>query len=233
VISIILATYNERQNIEEMIKRIFYFVPHPLEVIVVDDDSPDKTWQIVSGMNHDKVKVIRRTKERGLASALLRGIIESKGDIIGWWDTDMLMCPEKVPEMLKALETHDIAIGSRYVDVVIGDCRPWSRRITSLMVNKLASFVLGYGIRDYDSGFILMRRSALDLCIPVPTGFGEYFIEFIYCCAKRGASIIEVPYIMTDREHGISKASGSKINFLITGFRYVVRIFIAKVRGSR
>jgi dolichol-phosphate mannosyltransferase len=227
MISIILATYNECDNIEEMIDRIFRYIRPQVEVIVVDDNSTDGTWQKVEAMNHPSVTLIRRTRERGLASAILRGIVDSRGDIIGWWDCDMMMCPEKAPEMIKKLNGCDIAIGSRYVHGGRDD-RDAIRVLSSKAINHIAGFVLGYGIKDYDSGFVMMRRPVLNLCLPVPTGFGEYFIEFIYCCAKRGASFVEVPYVLTEREHGNSKA---RHRFVVYGMRYLIRIAIAKVRG--
>jgi len=233
MISIIIATYNEAGNIEEMIDRIFKYIPPPVEVIVVDDDSDDGTWQKVIAMDRlgvHPVTLIRRTRERGLASAILRGIIECHGDIIGWWDCDMMMCPEKAPEMIATLKDHDIALGSRYVNGG-GDKRDVIHVLSSVAINRVAGFVLGYGIKDYDSGFLMIRRDVLNLCLPVPTGFGEYCIEFMYCCIKRGAKVIEVPYVLTDREHGISKARHSNVKFILYGIRYLIRIAVAKVRG--
>jgi dolichol-phosphate mannosyltransferase len=229
VISIVIATYNEVDNIEKMINLIFHYIPSPVEIIVVDDNSPDGTWKKVEDMHHPSVILIRRMQDRGLASALLRGIMESSGDIIGWWDCDMLMCPELAPKMLAALESHDIVIGSRYVTGA-RDERDFVRRWASKAVNGIASLVLGHGIKDYDSGVILLKRNVFDLCLPIPTGFGEYFIEFIYCCSIRKASIIEIPYIMTDRIEGLSKASYSVPKFIIMGLRYIARIIIARVR---
>jgi dolichol-phosphate mannosyltransferase len=231
LVSLILATYNERENIREMLDRIFLHVPAPVEVIVVDDDSPDGTWQVVAQLRDPRVHLVRRRSARGLASAILRGIIESRGEIIGWWDTDMLMAPERFPAMMAALGKCDIAIGSRYV-AGGGDDRHPVRVWTSRLLNRLASLVLGQGIRDYDSGFILFRRSVLDTCVPVPTGFGEYFIEFMYCCRRRGLTVAEIPYRLSDRTGGISKCYPSVGGFLTTGMRYVLRIAIARVRGG-
>ena len=231
LVSVILATYNERENIGEMLDRIFLHISAPVEVIVVDDDSPDGTWQVVAERRDPRVHLVRRTRARGLASAILRGIMESRGEILGWWDTDMLMAPERAPAMLAVLADSDIAVGSRYVEGG-GDERHPVRVWTSRMLNRLAALVLGQGVRDYDSGFILFHRSVLDTCVPVPTGFGEYFIEFIYSCRRRGLSVTEVPYHLTDRTGGISKCNPSVGGFLFTGMRYVFRIAVALVRGG-
>jgi hypothetical protein len=134
--------------------------------------------------------------------------------------------------MIAALKDNDIALGSRYVKGG-GDERDTIHVLTSIAVNRVARFVLGYGIKDYDSGFLMIRRDVLNICLPVPTGFGEYCIEFMYCCIKRGAKVIEIPYVLTDREHGISKARHSKVQFVLYGLRYLIRIFIAKVRGRK
>ena len=223
-VSVIIATFNERENIEEMIKRIRANIEQA-EIIVVDDNSPDKTWEIAQSLD---VKVIRRN-DKGLASAILRGIIESTGDIICWWDADMLMCPKIAKNMIPLLKDYDIIIGSRYV---LGgrDDRALSRVIPSILVNTLANTVLGYGIKDYDSGFIVMRKTALDTVLPIPIGFGEYFIEFIYSAAKRGLHIFEYPYILTDRATGTSKSTTSPHSFIKTGLQYCIRIFTAVAR---
>ncbi len=93
LVSIILATYNESENIRDMIAAILAQVPDPVEVIVVDDNSPDQTWRIASELNDPRIKVIRRVNTRGLASAINRGIIESQGDFIGWMDADLCHPP--------------------------------------------------------------------------------------------------------------------------------------------
>ena len=100
LVSIILATYNERENICHTIAEIFKHVRTPVEVIVVDDDSPDETWKLVARMNDERVKLIRRVSTRGLASAFNRGIIESRGDVVGWMDADTCMPPHLLPTMI-------------------------------------------------------------------------------------------------------------------------------------
>jgi dolichol-phosphate mannosyltransferase len=161
LVSIVLATYNESENIREIIAAIFACMPDPVEIIVVDDNSPDQTWRIATEIGDPRVKVIRRVKARGLASAINRGIIESQGAVIGWMDADLCHPPALFPEMLSTLESCDVVIGSRYVTGGKDDRAP-SRVLTSRLINQMAALVLGHGIKDYDSGFILMRRSVLD-----------------------------------------------------------------------
>src|ERR1700737_888765 len=113
-ISIVLATFNERENILDTIASIFEHLGDQVEVIVVDDDSPDGTWHLAQDLNHPRVKVIRRVGTRGLASAFNRGILESRGEIVGWMDADMCMPPEMLPGMIALLDKHDVVVGSRY-----------------------------------------------------------------------------------------------------------------------
>lgn len=230
MISIIIATYNEKETILEMIHRIQAYIPDPLEIIVVDDDSPDGTWKHVADLQDPRVRLIRRTGEKGLASAILRGILESRGDLIGWWDADMLMCPARVPVMVERLSGCDIVIGSRYVDGGADRRRP-VRVVTSAMLNWLANLVLGNGIRDYDSGFVLMKRSVLQQVLPDPNGFGEYFIEFIYRSGRSGLRVCEVPYILTERQVGTSKSLSGILHFLALGMKYGMRILVLRIRG--
>ena len=228
--TIILATYNERENIEAVIRGVFEHVPGEVEVIVVDDDSPDETWRTVEAMKDSRVKVIRRVSTRGLASAFNRGIIESRGHIVGWMDADTTMPVALLPKMIEQLAKHDIAVGSRYTPGG-SDRRHWLRVFASRCINRFAGLVLGYGIRDYDSGFVVLRRSVFDKVSIIPTGYGAYFIEFLYTCRRKGLSVVEVPYAFTDRTLGMSKTAPSVVRFLWTGMGYVTRILLARVRN--
>ena len=229
LVSIILATYNERENILDMLNRIFEHVRQPVEVIVVDDDSPDGTRNLVEDLNDPRVKVTRRVNTRGLASAVNRGIIESRGEIVGWMDADMSMNPAYLPDMIALLDTYDVVIGSRYVEGG-KDVRPRFRTITSYLVNRFANLILGHGIHDYDSGFIVLRRGVLNSVTLLPYGYGAYFIEFIYHCRRKGLSVHEHPYHFVDRVKGTSKSAPSLLSFLLTGLEYGFRIIVTRLR---
>ncbi|MBI5572322.1 MAG: glycosyltransferase [Desulfomonile tiedjei] len=228
-VSIVLATYNERENILDTIDSIFEHVKDPVEVIVVDDDSEDGTWKLVEALEDRRVTLIRRVDTRGLASAFNRGIIESRGEVVGWMDADMCMPPSMLPDMIDGLKDYDIVVGSRYADGGIDD-REWLRVLSSRLINGLATLVLGYGIRDYDSGFVVLRRSVFDKVSIVPTGYGAYFMEFLYTCRKKGLSVHEMPYVFRDRAKGVSKSAPSLYRFFRTGMQYVIRIFVARLR---
>jgi dolichol-phosphate mannosyltransferase len=228
-VSIVLATYNERENILDTIKSIFEHVKDPAEIIVVDDDSADETWKLVESLGDPRITLIRRVATRGLASAFNRGIIESRGQIVGWMDADMCMPPSMLPAMIEKLNEYDIVVGSRYAEGGKDDRAPL-RVISSQLINGLAGLVLGFGIKDYDSGFVVLRRSVFDKVSIIPTGYGAYFMEFLYTCRTKGLTVHEMPYVFRDRAKGISKSAPSIFKFFKTGMQYVIRIFVARVR---
>lgn len=228
-VSIVLATYNERENILDTIQSIFDHVKDPVEVVVVDDDSKDETWKLVQDFQDPRVVVIRRVATRGLASAFNRGIIESRGQVVGWMDADMCMPPSMLPNMIRKLDEYDIVVGSRYAPGGMDDRTPL-RVISSRLINGLAGLVLGYGIKDYDSGFVVLRRTVFDKVSIIPTGYGAYFMEFLYTCRKKGLTVFEMPYVFRDRAKGVSKSAPSIFRFFKTGMQYVIRIFTARLR---
>jgi dolichol-phosphate mannosyltransferase len=228
-VSIILATYNEREHIQTTVGSVLEHIKDTVEVIVVDDDSPDGTWHLAQNIGDSRVKVIRRVSTRGLASAFNRGIIESRGEIVGWMDADMCMPPAMLPDMIAKLKDFDIVIGSRYAPGGQDDRSPL-RVHASRMINGLAGLVLGFGIKDYDSGFVVLRRTVFDKVSIIPTGYGAYFMEFLYTCRKKGLTVYEYPYVFRDRAIGVSKSAPSIWRFFTTGMGYVTRIFMAKLR---
>ncbi|MDP3791555.1 MAG: glycosyltransferase [Candidatus Omnitrophota bacterium] len=232
MVSIILPTYNESENIITLINALFGSIKGPLEVVVVDDDSPDMTWKIVQECKRPGVKVIRRN-ERGLPSAIDRGLKESEGDIVGWMDADMSMPPSALPEMLKSLDRFDIVIGSRYVRGG-KDARSLFRVITSRIINWFAQALLGFDIKDYDSGFIVFKKNVLQK-VPFPSkkGYGDYFIEFVFKCKKAGFRIKEIPYVFQDRKKGTSKTTASLSGFFSLGFGYLKRIVCIRFAGPK
>lgn len=229
LVSIVLATYNERENIHDTVSAIFEHVRPPVEIIVVDDNSPDETWRLVEEMNDPRVTIIRRVDTKGLASAFNRGIIESRGGIVGWMDADMCMPPALLPTMIDKLSDYDIVIGSRYAPGGVDDRQPM-RVLSSKLINGLATLVLGYGIRDYDSGFVILKREVFNKVSIIPTGYGAYFMEFIYTARRKGLKVYELPYRFTDRAQGVSKSAPNIWRFFWTGMGYVYRIFVARLR---
>lgn len=227
-VSIVIPTYNEKEHIASLVASLYQAISPPLEVIVVDDASPDGTADLASGLDYPGLKVIRR-KARGLAAAFHRGILEAEGDVIGWMDADMTMPPEIMNQLISQLDEYHIALGSRYVEGG-GDNRHPLRVMASRAINWLARAVLGGNIRDYDSGFVAIRREVFDHVTLIPFGYGDYFIEFIYDAHQHGLRIKEVGYQFKDRTIGISKSAPSFFIFLVTGLRYILRIFSVRLR---
>ncbi len=226
--SVILPTYNERDNILPQIKEIFRHLPRQkTEIIVVDDNSPDRTWELVQNLSRREphVRLLRRMKDRGIAASYADGIDMAHGRIICWMDCDLSMPAGTLPRLIRKVgkEKYDMAIGSRYAKGGKDD-RPAIRKVTSGMVNTFASAMLGHGIRDYDSGFIAVRRAVFDKVKLSRKGYGEYFIEFVYNCARAGFRIAEVGYVFTDRAAGTSKSEASKALLLKHGMRYGMKI---------
>jgi len=229
IVSIVLATYNERDNILAVIQEISESVDRPLEIIVVDDNSPDGTWKLVEDARIPNVRVIRRMQEKGLASAFYRGIQEANGQYIGWMDADRSMPAHLLPVMLHTLDRADIAVASRYVPGG-GDERSWMRVWASQLINGLARLVLNPKIGDFDSGFALVKRRVIEEVPMIATGYGEYFIEFLYAAGKKRFQIEEVPYVFRDRKKGETKSAPNLWHFFKTGCGYITRIFVARFR---
>jgi len=230
-ISIVLPTYNERNNIVILIKSIHDHIPSPLEIIVVDDNSPDGTADAVADLSDPDVVLIRR-KARGLAAAFHRGILESTGDIVCWMDADTCMPPPVLANMIKALDENDIAIGSRYAKGG-SDNRAPVRVYASRLINGFARFVLGGHVRDYDSGFVALKREVFNTITIIPFGYGEYFIEMVYDALRAGLKVAEVGYAFKDRTEGYSKSMSTLLSFFKTGLHYVFRIISIKFRFLR
>ena len=138
-ISIILSTYNEKPSIEFTINNIIKNL-NGAEIIVVDDNSPDGTLEIIKSIDYQKLKVYSRKNTKGLATAFLLGLINSNGKYIGWLDSNMGSLAEKFPEMLKKLDSNDIAILSRYIPGG-KDERGKFRVVVSYLLNKFTKFI--------------------------------------------------------------------------------------------
>jgi dolichol-phosphate mannosyltransferase len=231
LVSIILATYNEAENIAQVIPAIVKQVPDPLEVIVVDDDSPDRTWEVAQNLGDGRVRVVRRIGARGLASAMMRGIMEARGELIGWIDADMAGQADVLPKLIARTQDCDVAVASRFVSGG-SDERAALRVLASRAINGLAGLVLGGGIRDYDSNVAVVRRAVFDRALFNPRGYGEYFMEFLYHCRRRGLRICEVPYTLTARASGTSKSAPSLWRFFRQGIGYGLRIVTTRLGGA-
>ena len=221
-ISIILSTFNEKLSIEFTISELIKYLPG-VEIIVVDDNSPDGTLEVLKKINYENLKILSRKKTKGLASAFLLGLINTSGHIIGWLDSNMGDTAKKFPEMLQNLKGADIVILSRYV-AEGKDERNKIRVISSYLLNKFSKLILRSKINDLSSGIFLMKREVLNDVVPVAKGHGEFMMEFLYKAEKKGNKIIEIPYIQPIDIEGHSKSFPNIAKFLYLGFFYLVRI---------
>ncbi len=211
---VIVPTYNERFNIARLIPAILAQDPS-LEVLVVDDGSPDGTGAIVDGIaaNNARVHVIHRTEKLGLGTAYIAGFawaLERKYDLVFEMDADFSHNPERLPEFLAAIKESDVVLGSRYQDGHVNVVNwPMSRLFLSYGANIYARFVTGLPIFDTTGGFKCFRRNVLesiDLNSVKSNGYA-FQIEMSYRAWKRGFRLFEIPIIFVDRTEGVSKMS--------------------------
>ena len=217
-VSVIIPTYNEAECIEETINRCRSALDaHPSEVLIVDDDSPDRTWQLVRTAypNAEDVQVIRRVGESGLASAVTRGFEEASHPFCVVMDGDLQHPPERVPDLLAAFDDGiDIVVGSRYTaGAGIENWSSW-RRAVSVGAQTIAKVLLpqARGLSDPMSGFFAVRQPVVENVDLSPTGY-KILLEVLVKGEYRG--VAEVPYEFSARYRGDSKLTTSEyLNFL-------------------
>jgi len=211
---VIVPTYNERFNIARLIPAVLAQDPS-LEVLVVDDGSPDGTGAIVDGIaaNNARVHVIHRASKLGLGTAYIAGFrwaLERKYDLVFEMDADFSHNPERLPEFLEAIRESDVVLGSRYQNGHVNVVNwPMSRLFLSYGANIYARFVTGLPIFDTTGGFKCFRRNVLesiDLNSVKSNGYA-FQIEMSYRAWKRGFQLFEIPIIFVDRTEGVSKMS--------------------------
>jgi dolichol-phosphate mannosyltransferase len=212
-ISVILPTYCERENIGNLIAAIetsLLPLGGEVEILVVDDNSPDGTADVVRAHAPRPgvaVRCLVREQERGLATAIRHGVRQARGERIVVMDTDFNHSPSNLPQMVALLDEYDLVTGSRFVRG--GGMEDRKRYAFSLVYNWFIQLVLWHGIRDSLSGFFAMRRAAL-LALDLENifrGYGEYFIRLTYLAFRRKMRIVEVPVFYTLRQHGSSKSN--------------------------
>lgn len=212
-ISIIVPTYNERDNLEELFERISSSLRgRAFEIIVVDDDSPDRTWEKAQELSQKyPIRVLRRTKERGLSSAVIRGFEIAEGDVFVVMDADLQHPPEVIPKLIEAIEKGaDIAVASRYVKGGGVENWYWYRRVISkgaIMIGRVALPKIR-NIKDPVSGFFALRREVVENVELNPVGF-KILLEILI--KGRYGSAVEVPFTFGLRSAGESKLGQKQI----------------------
>ncbi len=232
-LTVIIPTYNEAMNVPILIERIYrVFREYSLEgeLIIVDDDSPDRTWEVAQQLKsvYNNLEVLRRFEKRGLSSAVLDGMQLARGNIIGVMDADLSHPPEKIPELVKPIISgdSDLVIGSRYVEG--GDIQNWPlRRMFSSKLATLSARGLT-NIKDPMSGFFFFRKEVIEGVELSPKGF-KIGLEILI--KGRYKNPIEVPILFIDRKYEASKLSSGVILEYFSQILelYVYRFFRAEL----
>ena len=210
---VIIPTYNERENLPELLKRIF--AEHlPLEVLIVDDNSPDGTGNVADELAaaDPRVHVMHRPGKMGLGSAYVAGFryaLDRDYDAVFEMDADFSHNPDSLPEFLRELETADLVVGSRYLHGVTVVNWPLKRLILSYGANVYSRVITGIPVKDLTGGFKCFRRQvleSLDWNRVKSDGYG-FQIEINYKAWRKGFRIREIPILFVDRHAGESKMS--------------------------
>ncbi len=225
LVSVILATYNEAPNVGEMIRTLDSLLGERVEIIVVDDHSPDGTADVAEKAG---ARVIRRTKDRGLTNSVRQGMESAQGDILVWMDCDFSHPPEVVPQLVELVEKggYDFAVASRFVPGGVskrglkGSQEHWFAVLLSTTFNTFIPYFLIQDFRDYTSGFIALRRPIFQE-IGLEGDYGESFMYLVVTAIRRGYKFIEIPYRCMPRKQGDSKTGSTAWRFLKLGKKYI------------
>jgi dolichol-phosphate mannosyltransferase len=213
--TVVIATYNERDNLDGLITAILAYPGY--NVIVVDDDSPDGTGALADRLAEaagGRMSVIHRTGARGLGRSLVAGLqraLESDSDLIFQMDADFSHDPKYLPDMAAAAGDADVVLGSRYLRGVSVVNWPLHRIILSSFANRYIRAITGLDVTDCTTGFRCWRREALAR-LPleglISDGYA-FLIEQLYQARRIGCRVKEVPIIFVERREGSSKISSS------------------------
>lgn len=215
---VIIPTYNEKENIEKMIRTVFA-LPKALHILVIDDGSPDGTGQIVKGLQtefQDKLYLVERTGKLGLGTAYIAGfkwVLEREYQFVFEMDADFSHPVDKLINLYEACakEGADVAIGSRYVGNVVNVVNwPIGRVLMSYYASKYVQFITGLKVADTTAGFVCYRREVLETMEFDKIRFKGYAfqIEMKFTAYKCGFILREIPIVFVNRVEGTSKMNG-------------------------
>ncbi|MFA4836000.1 MAG: glycosyltransferase family 2 protein [Dehalococcoidia bacterium] len=222
-LSIIVPTYNERENLPILADRVHAVLSHlDYELVIVDDNSPDGTGELAEELARGKpIKVVHRQGKLGLASAVVDGFKHADGDILGVIDADLQHPPEKILDLLKETESADIVIASRYVNG--GGTEEWTfiREVISRVAKVVPHFLFAKirSVKDPLSGFFLFRKEVIEGVDLNPIGY-KILLEILVKGKYNG--VAEVPYVFKGRERGKSNLTrAEEINYLKHLYRLI------------
>ena len=238
-ISIIIPTYNEKENIAKLVPDIESVLAGngiDGEIIIIDDNSPDGTGQLAEELNkkYHNIKTIHRQKKEGVGSARRLGFSIASNEIIISMEGDNTHKAEYIPRFLDEINKGaDLVIGSRYLPESKIINWPLKRRIISKVANFIARFFAGVRLTDVTNGYRAFRKSMYSKITVDSTGY-PFNMEFACEAHSLGFKIVEIPIIFKDREKGKTKmkVSSELISFLSTSFRFAYTYRPIKVFGS-
>lgn len=211
LLSIVVPTYNERENIQLLYQGIAQAVKD-FELIFVDDNSPDGTAQVIREIQgrDSRVRLLQRPAKLGLGSAVLHGSQAASGEWVAMMDADLSHSPAALPSLMAASAGADLVIGSRYIEGGRIQGWPLSRRLASLIAIWVGRLMLRMKVKDPTSGFVLMRRELVEGIRDKlsPRGF-KLLLEVLVKADQ--AKVVEVPITFVNRAYGQSKLSGSEV----------------------
>jgi dolichol-phosphate mannosyltransferase len=211
---VIIPTYNEKQNIVAMLQALLSLPVQGLEILIVDDRSPDGTGDVVAEFaeSERRVHLLRREKKMGLGTAYVAGFryaLQQDFEFILEMDADFSHDPKDVPRLLDEISSCDLVIGSRYINGVNVVNWPLSRLLLSYFASMYTRAVTGLKIRDCTSGFKCFRRRVLESINldSIQSDGYSFQIEMHFRAVHKGFVVRELPIIFIDRRAGISKMS--------------------------
>ncbi|WP_047307217.1 glycosyltransferase [Rhodopseudomonas palustris] len=209
-LSVVVPTFNERDNVEVLFRKLeAALVGVAWEVIYVDDNSPDGTWQVVRDMarRDPRVRCIRRIGRRGLSGACIEGILASGAPFAAVMDADLQHDETQLAKMLSLLESNaaDLVIGSRYVEGGSADSFNKQRAGISALATQVAQKALKIDVADPMSGFFMIRRDRFEQFAPELSTQGFKILLDVIATARGSLRIVEVPFTFGSRLHGESK----------------------------
>ena len=237
---VIIPTYNEKENIEAIIRAVTGLQEHAFDILIIDDGSPDGTADIVKRLMaeefKDRVFLVERQGKLGLGTAYIAGFkwaLEHHYEYVFEMDADFSHDPKDLPRLYKACaeEGYDVAVGSRYVSGVNVVNWPMGRVLMSYFASKYVRFVTGFPINDTTAGFKCYRRRVLETIDLDAIRFKGYAfqIEMKLTAYKLGFRIKEVPVVFVNRQLGTSKMSGGIFGEALFG---VMRLRWAALTGK-
>lgn len=215
--TIVIPTYNESENLSNMVAALFTQPIDDLHLIIVDDNSPDGTGAIADALVEERplnMKVIHRSGKQGLGTAYAQGFqiaLADGADFIVQMDADFSHSPDYVPQLIAKLDEYDVVVGSRYIEGGKVDERwSWWRYLLSWWANQMYSrVILDIDAQDATAGFKAFRRQTLesiDFTKIISNGY-VFQVEVAYLCQKLGFKVLELPIYFEDRRIGKSKMS--------------------------